>query len=293
MSVRTLSLHDIVSSRGDRRVLDHVDLVVAPGHRVGVVGPNGVGKSTLLAVCAGAVRPERGQVRLAPPTATVGWLHQEPERGDETVTELLARGPASPPLTPSSTPPPTPSRPATPTPPIATTSRGSAGWRSAPPTSTRGSARLPHELGIEQRLLAQSTATLSGGEAARAVAGGAAALAVRRVPARRADQRPRPRRARSARAVGARARRGGVARQPRPPVPRPGRHRRRRDRRVHPRRDDVRRRLAGVPRRACARPAARMGAVRGVRLDAQGSRRPGPAPARVGAAGRRHASSAR
>ena len=87
----TLSLHDVRVSRGDRRVLDHVDLLVAPGHRIGIVGPNGVGKSTLLAVCAGAVRLDRGQVRLAPPTATVGWLHQEPERGDETVLDLLAR----------------------------------------------------------------------------------------------------------------------------------------------------------------------------------------------------------
>ena len=87
----TLTLHDISVSRAARRVLDHVDLVVPPGARIGVVGPNGVGKTTLLAVAADAVTPERGTVRLAPPTATVGWLHQEPERTGELVRDLLDR----------------------------------------------------------------------------------------------------------------------------------------------------------------------------------------------------------
>jgi ATPase subunit of ABC transporter with duplicated ATPase domains len=72
----TLALDAVTVSRADRRVLDQIDLLLAPGHRIGVVGPNGVGKSTLLAVCAQAVRLDRGRVRLAPPTATVGWLHQ-------------------------------------------------------------------------------------------------------------------------------------------------------------------------------------------------------------------------
>ena len=40
----TLALDGIRVSRGDRRVLDRVDLLLAPGRRVGVVGPNGVGK---------------------------------------------------------------------------------------------------------------------------------------------------------------------------------------------------------------------------------------------------------
>ena len=44
-----LTLHDLTVTRGARPVLDHVDLQVAPGRRIGLVGPNGVGKSTLLA----------------------------------------------------------------------------------------------------------------------------------------------------------------------------------------------------------------------------------------------------
>ena len=87
----TLSLHDLTVSRGARTILDSVDLLVAPGDRVGVVGPNGVGKSTLLAAAAGELRPDSGGVRLMPPAANVGWLRQEPDRSGETVRDLLHR----------------------------------------------------------------------------------------------------------------------------------------------------------------------------------------------------------
>ncbi|MGH9270732.1 MAG: ABC-F family ATP-binding cassette domain-containing protein, partial [Ilumatobacteraceae bacterium] len=73
-------------------VLDGVDLVVAPGQRIGVVGPNGVGKSTLLQALAGLLPIDRGRVEWTPPLATVGYLPQEPTRSpDETVRGLLGR----------------------------------------------------------------------------------------------------------------------------------------------------------------------------------------------------------
>jgi ATPase subunit of ABC transporter with duplicated ATPase domains len=87
----SLSFHGVVVARGPQLVLDRVDLLVGPGRRIGVVGPNGVGKSTLLAAAAGAVPLDAGEVRTTPPDATIGWLHQEPERSDETVRELLTR----------------------------------------------------------------------------------------------------------------------------------------------------------------------------------------------------------
>ncbi len=78
--------------RGPLTVLDSVDLVVAPGQRIGLVGPNGVGKSTLLQALAGTVPLESGAVERTPPTATVGYLPQEPSRSDvETVAIYLAR----------------------------------------------------------------------------------------------------------------------------------------------------------------------------------------------------------
>ena len=89
----TASLHarDISLALGARHVLDGVDLAVDPGQRVGLVGPNGVGKSTLLRILAGLLPPDRGVVTLSPSTANVGYLPQEPERADETVRRHLER----------------------------------------------------------------------------------------------------------------------------------------------------------------------------------------------------------
>jgi ATPase subunit of ABC transporter with duplicated ATPase domains len=76
---------------GARHLLTDVEITVDPGQRIGLVGPNGVGKSTLLRVIAGLLPSDRGSVVLSPATANVGYLPQEPERLDETVLEYLAR----------------------------------------------------------------------------------------------------------------------------------------------------------------------------------------------------------
>ena len=88
----SLVARGITLSFGPHLVLDDVDLTVASGDRIGVVAPNGTGKSTLLKVLAGEIVPDRGSLSLAPPTATIGHLPQEPERRpDETVRQALAR----------------------------------------------------------------------------------------------------------------------------------------------------------------------------------------------------------
>ncbi|ANN17493.1 heme ABC transporter ATP-binding protein [Amycolatopsis orientalis] len=88
----TLVAKDLAAGHGDRVLFSGLDLVVAPGEVIGLVGVNGAGKSTLLKTLGGLVPPEEGSVRLNPPTATVGHLPQEPERrAGESVRAFLAR----------------------------------------------------------------------------------------------------------------------------------------------------------------------------------------------------------
>jgi ATPase subunit of ABC transporter with duplicated ATPase domains len=88
----TLIAKDLSAGHADRILFSGLDLVVAPGDVVGLVGVNGAGKSTLLRMLAGIDTPEQGTVRATPPTANVGYLPQEPERRPgETVREFLGR----------------------------------------------------------------------------------------------------------------------------------------------------------------------------------------------------------
>ena len=84
-----LTARGVSVSYGALAVLHDASLAVAAGDRVAVVGPNGVGKSTLLKVLAGLVQPDAGAVSAA---GTVGYLPQERDRRDgETAMGYLAR----------------------------------------------------------------------------------------------------------------------------------------------------------------------------------------------------------
>lgn len=86
-----LRLSQVSVSFGPRRVLHAIDLDVDPAARMGLVGPNGIGKTTLLRVLAGLQAVDEG-VRTALPGLRVGYLPQEPDlRGDETLMGYLAR----------------------------------------------------------------------------------------------------------------------------------------------------------------------------------------------------------
>jgi ATPase subunit of ABC transporter with duplicated ATPase domains len=88
----TLQATDLAAGHGARVLFTGLDLVLAPGDVVGLVGANGAGKSTLLRILAGESAAEDGSVVINPPAATVGHLPQEPDRRPgETVAAFLAR----------------------------------------------------------------------------------------------------------------------------------------------------------------------------------------------------------
>jgi ATPase subunit of ABC transporter with duplicated ATPase domains len=90
--VGTLVAAGVSKSYGAQVVLADVDVVVPPAARIGLVGPNGVGKSTLLRLLAGAEEPDGGAVRRTPPRLAVGHLPQERDLvAGETLLAYLAR----------------------------------------------------------------------------------------------------------------------------------------------------------------------------------------------------------
>ncbi len=163
------SLHarSLTVSLGPRLILDDVELQLDPGHRVGLVGPNGVGKSTLLRAVAGLVHLDAGTVSRSPANATVGYLPQEPERGDETVRDSVARRTGAAEATEDLE---------AATNALATGEEGADDRYSAALDLwlALGAADLDSrigdawaELGLDERLLDQPMSSLSGGEAAR------------------------------------------------------------------------------------------------------------------------------
>lgn len=88
----TLVAHGLSGGHGHRVLFEDLDLTVAPGDVIGVVGANGAGKSTLLRLLAGETAPMAGRVTLNPGDAFVGHLPQEHERVEgESIAAYIAR----------------------------------------------------------------------------------------------------------------------------------------------------------------------------------------------------------
>ncbi|WP_408898680.1 energy-dependent translational throttle protein EttA [Nocardioides sp. R1-1] len=99
MAEYVLSLRNVRKAHGDKVVLDNVTLSFLHGAKIGVVGPNGMGKSSLLKLMAGLDQPNNGDI-VRDPDATVGMLQQEPpltegktvlENVEEAVAETKAK----------------------------------------------------------------------------------------------------------------------------------------------------------------------------------------------------------
>jgi ATP-binding cassette ChvD family protein len=94
MAEYVLALQNIRKAHGDKVVLDNVTLSFLHGAKIGVVGPNGMGKSSLLKLMAGLDHPNNGDI-VRDPDATVGMLQQEPPLSEgktvlENVQEAVA-----------------------------------------------------------------------------------------------------------------------------------------------------------------------------------------------------------
>ena len=99
MADYVISLRNVRKAHGDKVVLDNVSLSFLHGAKIGVVGPNGMGKSSLLKLMAGLDHPNNGDL-VRDPDASVGMLQQEPpltegttvlENVEEAVAEIKAK----------------------------------------------------------------------------------------------------------------------------------------------------------------------------------------------------------
>lgn len=72
---KTVELKNISLSFGDRKIIDDFSFEFEAGSRIGIVGPNGIGKSTLLKIITGALVPDRGEA-IAAPTVEFNYIDQ-------------------------------------------------------------------------------------------------------------------------------------------------------------------------------------------------------------------------
>lgn len=76
MGKKTIELHHISKSFGDKVILQDFDYIVLRNQRLGIIGPNGCGKSTLIRMIGGMVKPDQGSVEIGE-TIKIGYFAQE------------------------------------------------------------------------------------------------------------------------------------------------------------------------------------------------------------------------
>ena len=83
MGKKTIELHHISKSYGEKKILEDYSYIVLKNQRLGIIGPNGCGKSTLLKIIAGLVEPDAGHVEIGE-TIKIGYFAQEEQHMDDT-----------------------------------------------------------------------------------------------------------------------------------------------------------------------------------------------------------------
>jgi ATP-binding cassette subfamily F protein 3 len=88
-----LRVSNISKRYGDVAVLENVSFIANPGDGLGLIGPNGCGKTTLLRIIAGEERPDEGSVQLNPPGQRLGYLEQGQRYAEgDTLADFLQIG---------------------------------------------------------------------------------------------------------------------------------------------------------------------------------------------------------
>lgn len=82
MGKKTIELHHVSKSFGEKKVVDDFDYIVLKNQRLGIIGPNGCGKSTLMKMIAGLVTPDEGSVEIGE-TIKIGYFAQEEQAMDD------------------------------------------------------------------------------------------------------------------------------------------------------------------------------------------------------------------
>ncbi len=86
-----IAFKHVTLRRGPRKLLEDVDLRLQAGQRVGIVGANGTGKSSLLAMMLGELAPDAGEIEI-PPGAEIATVRQHAPAGAQPAIEFVLDG---------------------------------------------------------------------------------------------------------------------------------------------------------------------------------------------------------
>jgi ATP-binding cassette subfamily F protein 3 len=88
-----LQVSNLHKAYGDQVILDRVNLIVNQGDCLGLVGPNGCGKTTLLRIIVGQEEPDQGSISCQPPDLRIGYLEQGLTYSEGATVGEMVRGP--------------------------------------------------------------------------------------------------------------------------------------------------------------------------------------------------------